>query len=297
MLLTAGGGLAAAAALSLPAIAASWTNPAVGRISSKYGPRNGVLHAGTDIANSQGSAIRAAGAGTVTRIRTGSYPGDTRTGLLPGRTGNAILIDHGGGIVTYYGHLQTVQVGAGQRVSLGQQIATMGETGNATGPHLHVEVHVNGATTDPQPWFAARGVTLGTGSAGSGWPTVASGSSGGTVEVAQHLLNHHGSSLVVDGVFGSVSVAAAKAFQSRKGLVADGVLGSLSWPVLVVPVSNGATGHRGRAAQRALNLHGAGLLVDGQFGSVSVAATKSFQSKQGLVADGEVGPITWEALV
>lgn len=298
-LLAGAAGVGLAAALGVPrAAAASWTNPAVGRITSRYGPRNGTLHAGTDIANSQGTTIRAAGAGTVTAIRTDSYPGDTRAGLLPGRTGNGVIIDHGSGVKTYYGHLHTVSARVGQSVGVGSAIATMGTTGNSTGPHLHIEVHLNGSTTDPQPWFSARGVTLGTGgSSSSGWPSLRSGSSGNVVRVAQHLLNHHGASLLIDGDYGSVTITAAKAFQRSEGLVDDGDLGPVSWPVLVVEVRSGATGHQGRAAQQALNIHGAGLLVDGDFGSVSVNAAKAFQRSKGLVDDGVVGQITWEALV
>ena len=74
-------------------------------------------------------------------MRTNSYPGDLRTGLLPGRTGNGIIINHADGYRTYYGHLYSVRVAVGQRVSPGEHIGAMGTTGNSTGPHLHFQVH------------------------------------------------------------------------------------------------------------------------------------------------------------
>jgi murein DD-endopeptidase MepM/ murein hydrolase activator NlpD len=63
--------------------------------------------------------------------------------------GNTVEIDHGFGISTRFAHCSKVLVRAGQRVSRGQQIALVGSTGLATGPHLHYEVHVNGKPVDP----------------------------------------------------------------------------------------------------------------------------------------------------
>ena len=66
-----------------------------------------------------------------------------------GGYGNCLMIDHGGGVVTLYGHNSSLKVGVGQRVSRGQTIALIGSTGNSTGPHCHFEVRINGKTTDP----------------------------------------------------------------------------------------------------------------------------------------------------
>ncbi|CAM3259196.1 peptidoglycan DD-metalloendopeptidase family protein [Stackebrandtia soli] len=291
-----------AAIVGLPAqasAAGAWSNPTIGRITSGFRPPSRPTHSGTDVANSQGTAIRAANAGKIVGVRTNSYPGDTRPGLLPGRTGNAVLIDHLNGYRTYYGHIYSAGVSVGQTVSAGQYIAAMGTTGNSTGPHLHFEVLVNGSPTNPYTFLANRGITLGSSApiGGAGWPTVKQGSTGTLVKVVQHLLSANGHSLVVDGNFGSVSVAAAKAFQTKKGLVADGVVGPKTWPKLILEVKSGSTGSRAKAAQVALNRQGASLVVDGNFGSVSVAAAKAFQTKKGLVADGLIGPLTWEVLV
>ncbi|HIV58274.1 MAG TPA: peptidoglycan DD-metalloendopeptidase family protein [Candidatus Stackebrandtia faecavium] len=306
LLITAGAGTAAAA-VGIPTLAfadssaqAAWSNPAIGTITSGYMTPGRPNHAGTDVANNQGTNIHAAKSGTVTAVRTNSYPGDKRQGLLPGRTGNGILIDHGGGYVTYYGHLYSAAVSKGTKVSTGQVIAAMGTTGNSTGPHLHFEVHKNGSTTNPYDFMASQGITLGstppTGG-GSSWPDLKKGASGGRVKVAQYLLCAHGISTVIDGDYGSVTVANVKKFQKKKGLVQDGWIGALSWAKLVIDVKNGKQGDAAKAAQTGLNRHGAGLEIDGDFGSVSVAATKAFQKKKGLVQDGWVGALTWAALV
>lgn len=277
-----------------------WSNPAMGRISSGFKPPSRPTHSGTDVANSQGTAIWAANAGKIVGVRTNSYPGDTRQGLLPGRTGNAVLIDHGNGYRTYYGHLHTAGVSVGQTVVAGQYIAAMGNTGNSTGPHVHFEVLSNGTPINPYTFLANQGITLGSSApvgGGGNWPTVRQGNTGTRVQVVQHLLNSRGQNLVVDGQFGAVSVNAAKAFQRSKGLVADGVVGPVTWPLLVSDVKQGKTGAAARAAQVGLNRHGAKLLVDGQFGAVSVTATKNFQRSKGLVADGWIGQLTWRPLV
>lgn len=298
---------AGAMVAAIPAIATAdeistqagvWSNPTMGRISSGFKPPERPTHTGTDVANNQGTAIWAANAGTVVGVRTNSYPGDTRPGLLPGRTGNAVLIDHGDGYRTYYGHLYSAAVSVNQTVSAGQTIAAMGTTGNSTGPHLHFEVLQNGTPINPYTFLANKGITLGSSSPVSGsWPSVKQGSTGGRVRVIQHLLNAHGHSTVVDGDFGPGCAASVKAFQSAKGLVADGWIGPVAWPVLVLDVRKGASGSKAKAAQVGLNRHGHGLEVDGDFGSVSDQATRSFQSAKGLVVDGHVGQITWSHLV
>ncbi|MEV0650992.1 peptidoglycan DD-metalloendopeptidase family protein [Phytomonospora sp. NPDC050363] len=295
-------GLGAGAAVvgtAAPASAATtWSNPTLGRITAGYKSPSYPTHLGTDVANSQGTAIWAASSGTVVGVRTNSYPGDTRTGLLPGRTGNGVLIEHAGGYRTYYGHLHSVNVSVGQSVTAGQRIAGMGTTGNSTGNHLHFEVHLNQVTTNPYTFLQGRGITLGsTAPAAGGWPTLKQGSTGARVTVVQYLLTSRGYSTVADGDFGAATTASAKRFQSAKGLAADGIVGPVSWPELVQDVGSGSSGDKAKAAQTGLNIHGAGLLVDGDFGGVSVTAAKRFQSAQGLVADGLIGPITWAALV
>lgn len=117
--------------------------PVNGRITSGFGNRfhpilkRSRLHAGVDFGASSGTRIVAAGSGVV--ISAG----------YRGGYGNAVVIDHGGGISTLYGHCSRVYVSAGQKVEKGQSIAAVGATGLATGPHLHFEVRVNGRPVNP----------------------------------------------------------------------------------------------------------------------------------------------------
>jgi len=94
-------------------------------------------HEGIDVTAPMGSPIEAPAAGTVTDA-------GWETGY-----GNTVTIDHGYGIVTKFAHASKLLVRTGQRVSRGQRIALVGNTGLATGPHLHYEVHVNGRPVDP----------------------------------------------------------------------------------------------------------------------------------------------------
>jgi len=289
-----GAAVAGATVFASPASAATlkngaWCNPALGYFPSggHYGAsRPGGAHAGQDVTNSTGTAIYAASAGTVVRRQWG--------GGLGGRTGYAIVIAHGNGVYTYYGHLSVYRVALNQRVSTGQRIADMGASGNVTGPHLHFETHTGGlgSTVNPVTYLAARGVDL-----GGGWSRLDPGARGARVRTIQYLMNQRGYGLVVDGYYGSVSVSAVKRFQSARGLVADGQVGPATWPKLVYSLSAGANGNHVRALQTALNKHSAGLAVDGDFGSVTNSAVRAYQSANRLVVDGNAGAITWRALV
>ncbi|MDO4271255.1 MAG: peptidoglycan DD-metalloendopeptidase family protein [Eubacteriales bacterium] len=109
------------------------------RIHPIYGTRK--FHAGEDIPASYGAEILAAATGTV-----------TTAGWVSGY-GNYTVIDHGGGLVTAYGHQSSQVVSVGDVVTQGQVIGYVGSTGNSTGPHLHFEVYVNGSTVDPKSYF------------------------------------------------------------------------------------------------------------------------------------------------
>ncbi|HEX2166054.1 MAG TPA: M23 family metallopeptidase [Longimicrobiales bacterium] len=67
---------------------------------------------------------------------------------------------HDNGLITVYGHINESLVGVGQRVAAGEQIATMGNRGQSTGPHLHFEVHQGGSKIDPLPWLRGHGVGI-----------------------------------------------------------------------------------------------------------------------------------------
>ena len=124
--------------------------PAKGVWTSGFGYRWGVLHAGIDIANSIGTPIYAAADGVV-----------TDAGPTAG-FGAWVKIRHADGTVTLYGHVNTWLVQVGERVMAGDQIATVGNRGNSTGPHLHFSVLRNGTDyVDPVPWLAQRGLSPG----------------------------------------------------------------------------------------------------------------------------------------
>jgi len=125
--------------------------PAKGIFTSGFGYRWGVLHAGIDLANSIGTPIHAISDGVV--IDSGPTAG----------YGMWVKLRHADGTVTLYGHVNTTLVRVGQRVMAGDQIATMGNRGNSTGPHLHFEVLLGGTQrVDPVPWLAKRGLSVGT---------------------------------------------------------------------------------------------------------------------------------------
>ena len=125
----------------------AWPAPSSTYISDSFGwrihPIFGYwkLHTGTDIAASSGANVVAAASGKV--IMADWYGG----------YGNCVMIDHGSGIVTLYGHLSGYNCYSGQEVSRGELIGFVGSTGNSTGPHLHFEVRINGEYVDPMGYF------------------------------------------------------------------------------------------------------------------------------------------------
>jgi murein DD-endopeptidase MepM/ murein hydrolase activator NlpD len=101
------------------------------------------IHAGVDFSMTMGTPIKAADGGTV------EFAGRTD----PDGFGTLIVIDHGNGIKTYYGHPSHINVKTGQKVSQGQIIGGVGQEGDSTGPHLHFEVRRNGTPVDPMPYL------------------------------------------------------------------------------------------------------------------------------------------------
>nr|WP_323373483.1 M23 family metallopeptidase [Plantactinospora alkalitolerans] len=131
---------------------AGWVDPMPGaETTSCFGPRWGTMHAGIDLAMPENTPIRAAGTGTVVTA------GWAYTGY-----GISVVIDHGNGYLTHYAHQNRTVVSVGDRVAAGDVIGYEGATGDATGPHLHFEVH-NGLwnQVDPGPWMRKHGVDLG----------------------------------------------------------------------------------------------------------------------------------------
>lgn len=132
----------------------------------------------------------------------------------------------------------------------------------------------------------------------STWPVVSKGATGGRVRAIQYLLNARGAKLTVDGIFGTATENAVKAFQKKVKITVDGKVGPMTWPKLIITVKKGSKGDAVRAVQWQLrNQYGfTKLAVDGIFGPATQSAVKSFQKRFKLAQDGIVGPHTWMAL-
>jgi murein DD-endopeptidase MepM/ murein hydrolase activator NlpD len=106
------------------------------------------LHTGQDLGADQGTPVYAVSAGRVVSAGpSGGY-------------GNVVVLQHGGGVQSYYGHLSQIVVPPGAQVKAGQLVGRVGSTGLSTAPHLHLEIRQDGRPVDPVPFLRARGVSL-----------------------------------------------------------------------------------------------------------------------------------------
>ncbi len=121
----------------------SLIRPISGTVTSRFGARWGRSHKGIDIGAPKGTPIKAAASGTVVYAQYG----------YGGGYGNHVIISHGNGVETLYGHCTSLYVSVGQRVSQGDVIASVGNTGNSQGNHLHLEIRVNGIAQNPQNYL------------------------------------------------------------------------------------------------------------------------------------------------
>jgi murein DD-endopeptidase MepM/ murein hydrolase activator NlpD len=124
--------------LAVPRAPATLSFPLAAALGDRFGPRGDRFHSGLDLVAPAGTPVRAAGAGTV-----------TFAGWNAGGYGNLVVIDHGNGVSSWYAHLSRIDVPSGVAVTTTTQVGLVGATGNATGPHLHFEVRLRGAVTDP----------------------------------------------------------------------------------------------------------------------------------------------------
>ena len=116
-----------------------------GTLSSAFGYRRGAFHNGIDITDQKGAPIYASADGIV-----------SASGFLRDRRGLGLLVvlDHGNGVSTHYGHVSKILVRPGQKISRGDKIALVGSTGRSTSPHLHFEVKIGPRFYDPMTCFA-----------------------------------------------------------------------------------------------------------------------------------------------
>jgi hypothetical protein len=121
--------------------------PVIGHLTGTFGERmdpfsgEGAFHTGVDISSQYGDAVRVTADGVVIEA-------DERAGY-----GRLVVVDHGFGITTYYGHLSTFNVVAGQQIRRGETIGNVGVSGRSTGPHVHYEVRINGAPVNPMRYL------------------------------------------------------------------------------------------------------------------------------------------------
>lgn len=125
------------------ALAINLIRPVSGTVTSRFGSRWGSTHKGIDIGAPKGTAIKAAASGTVISSSMG----------YNGGYGNCVVISHGNGIETAYGHCSALYVKVGQKVSQGDVIAAVGNTGRSFGNHLHLEIRINGVAQNPQNYL------------------------------------------------------------------------------------------------------------------------------------------------
>lgn len=120
---------------------AGWPIPATKvTVTSIFGaPRGRSRHQGIDLAAARGTQIRATAGGKV------EFAGKF------GDFGRLVIVDHGGGWKTRYAHLRSIKVDEGDRINRGQEVGTVGHSGNASGDHLHYEIRHNGVPVDPWP--------------------------------------------------------------------------------------------------------------------------------------------------
>ena len=119
--------------------------PVSGVITSRYGARESIrdhAHGGLDIGAPAGTPIKATAGGTVTYAQYNS-----------GGYGNLVVIDHGNGVQTYYGHCSKLYVSKGEKVIAGEVIGAVGSTGFSTGNHLHFEIRINDTRVNPQKYL------------------------------------------------------------------------------------------------------------------------------------------------
>jgi peptidoglycan hydrolase-like protein with peptidoglycan-binding domain len=132
------------------------------------------------------------------------------------------------------------------------------------------------------------------------WPTTGPGSTGERVVAIQYLLNQQiNAKLTVDGIYGTKTTAAVKAFQKKVKIPSDGIVGPMTYPKLIIKVIEGNKGDAVAAVQHNLR-YSYGfktLAVDGIFGKATLAAVKSFQARFKVAVTGQVGARTWNALI
>lgn len=203
-------------------------------VNGKEGYHNGCDFVGGNDKTAMTDYITAFESGIVT-YAVNNVKGDTPS------EGNAVVIDHGCGVKTYYFHMKhgSVKVKKGDLISRGNILGYMGNTGNSTGAHLHFGLKLNGKWTDPLPYLVGE-ADLGYRRSTHELRSLKRGFKGADVALLQKLLNIElGDTLKIDGSYGALTEAAVKEYQRSKELTVDGVFGKNSWSsILSTPKIN-----------------------------------------------------------
>jgi murein DD-endopeptidase MepM/ murein hydrolase activator NlpD len=252
-------------------------NPFVGRVTSEFGPRNGKLHAGMDIAppvaGTVGGRVFAAYAGKVVKVATKQKPGAMTSGRAPGRTGNGCVVLNPDGEKQVYNHMMPL-VGKGDAVVEGQLLGHLDQSGQQSGPHLHFETwNSNGTLRDPRGDFRAASVKPGKGGPPIGRPFLP---------------------LRVDGDFAHRTITELERALARAGLYRGVIEEDRAAPAVAGPVLFSAY-------QKLLAARGFGAgRPDGRFGTPWVKAEQGWLHKLGFYKpsppDGDRGKETIKAL-
>lgn len=275
-------------------------------ISSRFGAvRDGGArkHRGTDYAHGRGTPIPSPLAGVV----IGKLSPAPSHGF-----GYQVTVRADNGIVYSFAHMNSASpLPLGSRVSVGTILGVEGSTGATTGPCVHVEVN-DGGFRDPEPYIATlnAGAAATAGLGGRGRITVR----GVTWAMVQSRIVSHGFSVGahgIDGIGGTGTDAGLDAFQRANGLTPDKIVGPLTWAKLnaTAPkpihlpgfghptLRKGSTGPAVKMWQHYLRtgfpLYASKLVEDSSFGPATEITTEAWQRRNGLVADGIVGGISW----
>jgi Peptidase family M23/Putative peptidoglycan binding domain len=259
----------------------------------------GRTHQGTDLMAAEGTPLVAIIGGTIRNIKWNDLGGNT------------ISFKGDDGFYYYYAHLSGYAENIGERVTQGQLLGYVGQTGSASGPHLHFSMRSpeyddaghGDFDVNPYPylleWCNPPEPPAPPAPPATGWPTLALGSSDHSLVMTfQYLMNANGAGLAVDGDFGPQTEAAVKFIQGLNGWEPTGIVGENEWRSVIAAfaLQQGSQGDAVKALQQRLTDKGYLLDVDGDFGPVTAGVVWQFQQDLGLVVDGLVGPQTWQTL-
>jgi murein DD-endopeptidase MepM/ murein hydrolase activator NlpD len=135
---------------------AAWPVPGIMQVTSVFGNRTDPVYGGTRFHG----GIDIAGPGANGKPIVSMLTGKVTFAGVRGGYGNCVIIDHGNGLSSLYGHMSSIKASTGQQVKAGQMIGTLGSTGKSTGPHLHFTVKVNGESVDPEKYLTAFKYTI-----------------------------------------------------------------------------------------------------------------------------------------